>query len=392
MPTIRQGGIGTIDLLQDLVVQEMMKKVAVLETTARPLTTFLNKLEKSYPTDTAEPQHTEDELLPNIDTANGALAPAGVNLGVDNPTFYLVGDLIHIPRTGEVMRVSAAPGVSPITVTRAVGISAPAQAIVDEDVIWILGAAMEEGSSSRAALSTLQVPYTVFCQIIRNSVEGLGTQMATRQLGGDFDDQFEKKLIEHKRQMEYLFKFGRRDRQVVNGENMRTMGGFFERVRTNRYAVDGVLGEGELEAILEMASEFGSARKLALAGNRVLRAISNVARNRLVTVPGDESYGLALRRYEHQGGVIDFCLDREMKGEVYGGYLAIIDLDYCMIRYLRAGGTSGKTSKYQGSLYCKRIEHIQANDADRRKDEIFSELTPQFIQERVHSVATGIQG
>jgi hypothetical protein len=173
---------------------------------------------------------------------------------------------------------------------------------------------------------------------------------------------------------------------------MRTMGGFFERVRTNRYAVDGVLGEGELEAILEMASEFGSSRKIGLAGSRVLRAISNIARNRMVTVPGDESYGLALRRYEHQGGVIDFCLDREMKGTVYGGYLAIIDIDYCMVRYLRAGPQSGKTSKYQGNLFAKRIEHIQANDADRRKDEFFSELTPQFIHERVHAVATGIRG
>lgn len=392
MPTIQRGGRGTIDLLQDLIVQEMMKKVAVLETTARPLTTLLTKLEKAYPTDTAEPQHTEDELLPNIDTINGAHTAAVVNINVDNPAFYLVGDLIHIPRTGEVMRVTAAPGTSPITVTRQIGTTAPAAALVDEDIVWILGAAVEEGANSRAALNTLEVPYTVFCQIVRNSLEGLGTQMATRQLGGDFQDQAEKKLIEHKRQMEYLFKFGRRDRQVVNGENMRTMGGFFERVRTNRYAVDGVLGEGELEAILEMAFEFGSARKIGLAGSRVLRAISNIARNRMVTVPHDESYGLALRRYETQGGVVDFCLDREMKGTVYGGYLAIIDVDYCMIRYLRAGPNSGKTSKYQGNLFVKRVEHIQANDADRRRDEFFSELTPQFIQERVHAVATGIRG
>jgi len=392
MPTIQQGARGTIDLLQDLVVQEMMKKVALLETTARPLTTILNKLEKSYPTDTPEPQHTEDELLPNIDLLNGAQIAAAVNLTVDNPTFYLVGDILHIPRTGENMRVTTATGINPVVVRRQVGTSMPAANLLDDEVIWILGASLEEGANSRAALNTLEVPYTAFCQIVRNSLEGVGTQLATRQLGGDFQDQFEKKLIEHKRQLEYFFKFGRRDRQVVNGENMRTMGGFNERIRTNRYAVDGVLGEGEFEAILEMASEFGSQRKIGLAGSRVLRAISNISRNRMVTVPHDESYGLSLRRWEHQGGVLDFCLDREMKGETYGGHLWIIDIDYCMMRYLRAGASGGKTSKYQGSLYCKRIEHIQANDADRRKDEIFSELTPQFIQERVHTIATGIDG
>ncbi len=392
MPTVQQGARGTIDLSVDLIVQEMMKKVAVLETTARPLTTLLNKLKKAYPTDTAEPQHSEDELMPNIDLLNGAVAANIANLTVDNPTFYLVGDILHIPRTGENMRVTTAPGTNPIVVTRNIGVTAPATALVDDEVIWILGSAMEEGATSRTALNTLEIPYTAYCQIIRNSVEGTGTQMATRQLGGNFQDQFEKKLIEHKRQMEYLFKFGRRDRLTVNGEYLRTMGGFSERVRTNRYAVDGVIGEGELEAISEMAFEFGSSRKIGLAGSRVLRAISNIPRNRLVTVPGDESYGLALRRYETQGGFIDFCLDRELKGETYGGHLWIIDIDYCMIRYLRAGSGSGKTSKYQGGMYCKRIEHIQANDADRRKDEIFSELTPQFIQERTHTIATGIQG
>ena len=392
MPTVQRGGRGTIGLLNDLVVQEMMKKVGMLQTTARPLTTLLNKLEKAYPTDTAEPQHTEDELQPNIDLLTVAAAAVAVNLTVDNPGFYLVGDILHFPRTGENARVTTATGINPVVVTRQIGTTRPAAALNAAEVIWILGAAVEEGANSRPALNTLEVPYTAYCQIIRNSVEGLGTQMATRQLGGDFQDQFEKKLIEHKRQMEYFFKFGRRDRQVVAGDNMRTMGGFFERVWANRYAVDGILGEGELEGIFEAAAEFGSQRKIGLAGASVLRAISNIARNRMVTVPGDESYGLSLKRWETQGVTIDFCLDREMKGETYGGYLAIIDLEYCMIRYLRAGAGMGKTAKYEGNLYCKRIEHIQANDADRRKDEIFSELTPQFIQPRVHYVATGIQG
>lgn len=392
MATVQRGGRGTVDLLQDLIVQEMMQKVAVLETTSKPLTTVLNKLEAVYPTDTPEPQHTEDELLPNVTLLQGAETAAQVNLTVDNPELFLVGDLIKFPRTGEVARVSAAPGINPITVRRGIGATPPA-ALNDDEVIWILGCALEEGANSREALNTLEVPYTAYCQIIRNSMEGLGTQMATRQLGGDFEDQAEKKLIEHKRQLEYLIKFSHRDRFVVNGEYLRTMGGIFERISTNRYAVDGVLGEGELEAICEMGFEFGSERKLAIAGPRVFRSISNIARNRLITVPEDESYGLALRRYvTSQGGILDFCVDREMKGDTYGGYLAILDMNYMMLRYLRAGPGSGKTDKYQGSLYCKRIEHIQDNDADRRKDEIFSELTIQLIHERVHAVATGIWG
>jgi hypothetical protein len=391
MPTVQQGPRGTISVLEDLIVQEMMAKVAVLETSSRPLTTMMNHLLKVVATDTAEPQHTEDELLPSIDLAVGAHTAATANLAVDNPAFYLVGDILHIPRTGENMRVTTASGVSPVTVSRGIGQTPPA-ALVDNDPIWILGCALEEGATSRAALNTLEIPFTHYCQIIRNSLEGTGTQLATRQLGGDFEDQAEKKLIEHKKQMEYFFKFGRHDRRTVNGEYMRTMGGIFERVQVNRVAVDGILGEGEWEAALELGFQFGSARKLFICAPKILRSISNFARNRLITVPEDESYGLVLRRYESHSGTVDLVSDRELKGAVYGGYGILIDPDYWIVRYLRAGPSSGRPAKYQGSAYCKRIENIHANDADRRKDEFFSELTLQGIQERVNMVLTGVTG
>lgn len=390
MPTVQQGPRGTIDLLEDLIVQEMMKKVAVLETSSRPLVTVMNHLQKVIATDTPDPQHSEDELLPNIDLANGAQTAATPTIAIDNPAFYLVGDLVLVPRTGEVMRVTAAPGVSPITVRRGIGQQPPAN-IVDDDPLWIMGAAVEEGANSRLALNTLEIPFTSRCQIIRNSIEATGTQLATRQLGGDFDDQAEKKLIEHKKQMEYMMKFGRVDRLTINGQYMRTMGGVFERVQVNRWAVDGVLGEGEWEAILESAFQFGSARKLCIAAPRVLRSINNFARNRLITVPEDESYGLVIRQFNSHSGTVDLISDRELKGAVYGGYLLIFDPDFAIIRYLRAGPDSGRPAKYQGSAYCKRIENIQDNDSDRRKDEFFSELTLQLIHERVHLVATGVQ-
>ena len=216
MPTVQQGARGTIDLLDDLIVQEMMRRVAQLEPSARPLTTLMNNLEKVLQTDQPEPQHAEDELLPNIDLSAGAIAPNVTALPVQNPQFYLVGDIIHVPRTGENMRVTDAPGTSPITVKRGVG--GPPSDIVDNEPLWILGGAQREGDTSRIALNTLEVQYTHFCQIIRNSVEGTGTQLATRQHGGDFEEQAEKKLIEHKRQMEYFFKWGRPSREAVDGE------------------------------------------------------------------------------------------------------------------------------------------------------------------------------
>lgn len=392
MPTVQQGPRGTIDLLEDLIVQEMLQRVAVLETSARPFTTMLMQLEKVMESDTPEPQHAEDEMLPMVDLVQGAFTAANVNINFDNPAFFLVGDVLHFPRTGENARVTAAPGVNPITLRRGLGNTPPAN-LLDDEVTWILGGASAEGAVSRLALNTLEIPFTTHLQIIRNSMEGTGTQLATRQLGGDFEDQAEKKLMEHKRQLEYFVKFGRQGRDTVAGQYMRFMQGFFERVQTNVFAVNGVLGEGEFETFCEMAAGYGNQRKLALASPTAARAINNFARNRMYTVPQDESYGLRLTRYDSAAGLtLDIVVDRELKGTVYGGYLAVVDPDYVLLRYLRAGPGSGRPEKYQGSAFCKRVENIQANDADRRKDEFFSEMGVQFIHERVHAVATGITG
>ena len=131
MPTVQSGARTGADLLQDAVVIDMMSRVAQLEPESQPLTGMLNLQQKALFTRNPEPQHMEDELLPNRDLVIGAQTPADASIEVDNPLFYLVGDIIHVPRTGENMRVTAAPGTSPITVARGVG-SAPAAILDDE--------------------------------------------------------------------------------------------------------------------------------------------------------------------------------------------------------------------------------------------------------------------
>ncbi len=201
MATVQRGARGTFNYQQELIVQEMMKRVSLLEAQMHPVTTLMNSLGKSLPTETAEPQHSEDQLVPNIDRIVGAQGAGVVNLPVANPLFYIPGQQIFFPRTGETARVSTAVGTSPITVRRSWGDTPPA-ALLDGEVVWILGDASPEGGNSRIAINTLEVPYTEYCQVIRNSVESTEIGMGTRTLGNDFEDQIEKKLIEHKRQLE----------------------------------------------------------------------------------------------------------------------------------------------------------------------------------------------
>ncbi|KKK91957.1 hypothetical protein LCGC14_2707760 [marine sediment metagenome] len=82
-----------------------------------------------------------------------------------------------------------------------------------------------------------------------------------------------EKLIEHKKQMEYFFKFGQGSRSTVNGEYLRTMQGLIPRTQINRFAVDGPLNEGVWEASLEMGFAFGNAKKFFIAAPKVIRSI-----------------------------------------------------------------------------------------------------------------------
>ncbi len=387
MPTVQTGARGTVGLLSDLVAQNMVKKVVQLNPSAGPFTSVINILDKYLETETAEPQHAEDELLPNRDLVNAAHTAADNTIAVDNPGFYLVGDILHIPRTGENMRVTVASGASPVTVVRGVG-TAPA-ALDDDDPIWILGGAQREGDTSRTALNTLEIPKTERCQIVRNSVHGTETQLATRQLGGDFESQFEKQLIQHKRQMDSFFKWGTTSSATVSGQTLRTMEGLNPWIQTNRMAIDGVLGEGEFDAFLEMGGAYGGDRKLLVASSRVYRSINNFAKNRLVTVPQDETYGLAIQSYISGGLDIWIVVDQELKGAQYAGHAFLVDPDYLVVRPLIA--YSGN-ERYQGTQYCKRVENIQANDEAARKDEIYSQLCLQKFHERTAAVLEGVEG
>ena len=390
MPTVQSGARLGPDLLNDAVVIDMMSRVAQLEPESQPLTGLLNVLEKSASSRNPDPQHMEDELLPNRDLVNGTQTAADTSIEVDNPLFYLVGDILHIPRTGENMRVTAAPGTSPITVARGVG-SAPAN-ILDDEPLWILGGAQVENASSRTALNTLEIQKQFHCQIVRNSIEMGEISMATEVYGGDFDDQFDKKLIEHKRSMDGFFKYGTPSRTDTGAGYIRTMEGVLHWIQTNRMAVDGVLGEGEFDAFLEMGFQYGSSTKILLASQRIVRSINNFAKNRMETVNLEGSYGMDISEYRGPSGKVWILSDRELKGAVYSGYGILLDPEYFLIRYLLAGGDAGATEKYQGSQYCRRVTNIQANDLAGRKDEIYSCLTLQMVHERTAAVLSGVEG
>jgi hypothetical protein len=326
----------------------------------------------------------EDELEPLTDLVNGALAAVAVAVTVDNAAWWRVGDLLFIPRTDELCRVTAV--AAPIlTVVRSIG-SVAAAAIVDDEPIWNIGPAQREGDTSRALLSTLEVEQSNRTQIVRTPFGTTNTQSATELYdGNDFDYQARKAAITHLVKLERILLWGQTSQVNVAGQPLRTMTGIYQFVQTNRIDVGGVLTESEFDAFCEVAFRYGgSDQKLLIASGRVIQAINNFSKEKMSTFSDDTTYGLDLHEYISPFGRVLIAYHRQFVGDIYSGHGLLLDPDKIVLRPLRGGKSSGNLAI--------RITHIEAPDEDTRKDEYLTECSLEFQSEKAHALLTGVTG
>ena len=384
MATTVQGTRGTASILGNRQVIDISKTIHLLEPSSYPLTTFLNSLDKVAPAHNPTVRWTEDELEPRTDLANGAIAANIAALVVDNGGHWRVGDIGHVPRTGENFRVTVV-AANTLTITRSWGATAAAN-IVDDEPLWNLGPAQREGDTSRALLSTLEVEQSNRTQIIRTPFGTTNTQSATDLYdGNDFDYQAKKSAIEHLVNIERTLIFGQQNQATVAGQPLRTMSGALEFIQTNRHDAGGVLSESELDAFCEIAFRYGgSDNMLMIASGRVIQAINNFAKEKMDTVPLSNSYGVNLQTYMSPFGEIKLAYHRQLVGTIYSGYALLLNMDKIVLRPLRGGRSTGNLAV--------RVTNIQANDEDSRRDEYLSELSLEFQNEKSHALLTGVTG
>ena len=383
MATTVQGTRGTASILGDRQKIDISNTIHLLEPSSYPLTTLCNSLDKIKPAHSPTVRWMEDELEPRTDLANGAIAANIAALVVDNGGFWRVGDIGHVPRTGENFRVTLVAG-NTLTSTRSWGATAAAN-IVDDEPIWNLGPAQREGDTSRALLSTLEVEQLNRTQIIRTPFGTTNTQSATDLYdGNDFDYQARKSAIEHLVNIERMLIFGQTNTATVAGQPLRTMSGILEFIKTNRHDAGGILSESELDAFCEIAFRYGgSDNMLMICSGRVIQAINNFAKEKLQVV-GGETYGVNIQSYMSAFGQIKLAYHRQLVGTIYSGYALLLDMDKIVLRPLRGGRSSGNLAV--------RVTNIQAPDEDSRRDEYLSELSLEFQNEKSHALLTGVTG
>lgn len=391
MATVDVGYRGIRAILDGRQVPDMAQFIALLEPQAYPFVQFSNGLEKVVAARNPVVRWMEDELDPKVDTMSAAATAAATTWSVAHPEFFTVDDVINVPDSNENAAVTAVDiAAGTIDVDRQVG-SVPPAALVNGQVLRIIGSARAEGDVSRGINHTLEVEQLNYTQIMRTSLGATNTQQASELYdGNDLEYQASKKVISHLKDIEQTLLFGQRHLTTatlaVDGstQHKRYAGGILEFIQTNRMHIGGILSEADLDAFCQMAFRYGAARKVLFCSPRVIQSINNFAKEKLETIQSDERYGLALREYRSPFGDLVLVNHWLLSGTIYGGYAICVDFDNVILRVLR--GRDGK------NRYVRRIRNIQANDQDARKDELLSELTLQVIQEKTMALMTGVEG
>jgi hypothetical protein len=378
-----QGTRDTRNITQNKLVIDMSEKIGLLQPNEEPFMSFL-KIAKRNTEAARNPKFEwlEDDLLPRWDAINAAAGYAsGITaLVVDNASYFSVNDVVKVPRTGEVMLVTAInAGTQTLTVVRGYGLTAAA-ALVDNDPLVIIGGVNEEGGGTRELRSTQEVAKYNYTQIFKTPFGVTNTQAATKMYGGkDLSYQQAKGGVQHKIDMARGFVFGERKEDLTGSKPKRATGGVLSFLNKNNYDAGGALTQSEFDNnISEVVFKYGSKDKIILASARLLSVINSWAIAKLQLNQQAKEYGLEIFRYITPFGVYNIMnYQHILEGAVYGGYGIILDPAAIKYRPLEGRDTKLETN-------------IQANDADGRTDQYITEAGLEVRNPEKHAVLTGV--
>jgi hypothetical protein len=375
---MRQGLTSTGDIAAHRLKIDMSEKIAELQPNAAPLTTFATKMKKTRTVHNPEFYWMEDDLHARWDAINNA---AGYLAGdtaivVDNAVFFIPGDLVKVPRTGEVMLATAVTiATNTVTFVRSYG-ATTAAALVDNDPLLIIGNANEEGAGLSVIRAQDPIQVWNYCQIFRTPVGLTNTQDSTATYGpNDKAYQRKKAGIMHAVDMERAFLFGEKGKDVgPNGKPRRTTAGLTEFLTENVFDCGGLSpAEGDFNEWLEQVFRYGSGEKILLASARLCTIIDNFSLNKLQTVSGNKTYGVAVKEYLSTHGKLYIVKHHLFEGAVYGNHGMVLDMDNIAKCPLSGRDTNLLTNR-------------QNNDEDGVKDEYLTEAGLEVRLPKTHAL------
>lgn len=369
----------TTNISSDQLAIDMGDRIRLLEPDSQPLTVFTRAARKRK---TVAPKFSwlEDESEPRYDAVNGNQTDVDTAIEVDHGAYFAQHDLVLNTRTQEVFRVDSV-ATNTLTVTR--GIGSTAAAMNDNDELLKLGSAQPEGDTSKPARSDNPAKSQNYTQIFRTEWQASGTLLASafQVQPADWPHQARKKGIEHAKDIEYAFLFGRKYAGTEGSTELRATGGLTSFITTNQTDAGGTLTEAEFNAFMAQVMRFGSGSKLAMASSIGVGALNKFPASKQQTKNDETTYGMNVTHYTSPFGSLNLVYHRLLEGSEYGGYILVVDVEEVAYRWLGNDSVSRDT---------RLLPNRQENDRDGRKDEYLTEAGLEYGNEITHGVLTGI--
>src|SRR3954447_14671189 len=220
------GAMTTTNVLSDQLAIDIGDQITLLEPDVNPLTLFTRAADKRRTVATTY-SAVEDARKARFDATSGAITNVATTVAVNNGPYFQQWDLVQNTRTGEVFRVDAV-ATNNLTVTRNIspaGVGA-AVAMNSAGELMIIGNAQPENDTSKPARSDVPAKVTNNTQILRTPFEISGSlQASSFQASPDeWPRQARLKGIEHAKDLELSFLFGRKSATTPGATEDRTTG------------------------------------------------------------------------------------------------------------------------------------------------------------------------
>lgn len=331
---------------------------------------------------------TDEQQEYSTQINNGAgYSSSATSIVVDDGSLFTPNDTLFVPRTGEMMLVSARSS-NTLTVTRAVG--STGVALLDNDHVVNLSSAFPVNALSGTSKATIPSEAFNYTQIFRTPVT-IGRTDKDSRLNytnqGDLPRLIMEAGLRHLQNQERAFWYGRRDEIAAidsSGTRQRTTGGVFQWVTSNVMDLSGsggILTQPGLDAFAELAFQKGGSRKIAFCAPRVLSKINSLYSNLVRITPQESEVGLNVSRVETAHGILDLVrcqhfADSGLSSE-YASYMVVLDPEQVKYAHLK-----NAENEYR--------PNIQENDRDGYKGEWLAEAGFQLTNETSHAILKGV--
>jgi hypothetical protein len=341
--------------------------IALLDPNVNPVTLMTMKFNKKK---TGNIKHSwfTDELVAEtdtVDTTTTACVTAGTALAVDHYDRWAVGDIMMREKTRETMLVTAINSTTGVTVVRDYGATsgaytALAGSILDGEVMIKVGNAFEQGSPIPTILSTTEVQMDNYCQDVKTPFGISEVAWAAAVRGeDDWPYQMKKAGITHQRKLEYMNIWGHPmpgDKGIYVSATGNTApaaaGGLwhfltggtgFSGTGSDRRVSQAEITKAEFLTWVQHSFRYGSSNRVLFAPPLLRTALDSWGIADLQLRPGDEVYGLAVKRWISSHGVITIVTHKMLEqptGGSAGATAFMLDMeDLSWVTYNKIGDT-----------------------------------------------------